>query len=69
MTEGGGDADRAVDAVLPGSGGGDGNTKDDGSLKGGASAPERWEVESLNVGVATGILLHQLLASARATGQ
>lgn len=39
----------------------------DGVSAGGV-APERWAVDSLNVSVATGILLHQLIASARSNG-
>ncbi len=39
----------------------------DGVSAGGV-APERWAVDSLNVSVATGILLHQLIASARSDG-
>lgn len=41
-------------------GGGGGGTAD-----GDETAMERWAVDSLNVSVATGILLHQLIASAR----
>lgn len=48
-----------------GSAASDGSAEGAGTAAGTETAMERWAVDSLNVSVATGILLHQLIASAR----